>query len=609
MTALVTTRIGERSVGALTCGEAANTPHGVRSWSVPRSVKHCACSPYKARPWWVYTWKRGTDGEQMRRHAFKCRSWRCAGECARHDAAVMFARMRQAFTRHDARHVVFMVLTLDRDGTVTGEPWRDSAQAYRELSRITRNFLARLNRWCAKRWGCAPGSRWVATVEAHRSGWPHINIAMVCPALAAHLRKSYQRRWLKRGGSELEGIEKARAHRDATLAQGELLAMCTGTGWGPQCTMEGARNADAVVGYLTKVAGDVGHEGRREGELSTNPTIGEVVKLTQLPLNAPGNRFKRLRSGKGFLPPRFKGNPLRTGGLVEELGHREHRPDIPAARVLNVGKEAGPTFAGLLAKRHAEAIVRGETTDKPETWGPLAVPWVGQSGPSSRGIVPLAGQCDWRVNASHHPRVDGEDPCPQASRRPRYSLSELRYLGRKGWAQRCDHARKLFLASRAGQLCEAPQVARQLLPDQLPDLGPVLGAHGIERSSDRIAERACVASCGREIGEHRVHLIIGNASRDVRSEARNTELRQVLESFPASLGAHLGHALFGFAPCEVFHRAEQPDAIVLQLARLLQQTFNEFEGAVADASGVVPELRHLAVEPRQLSFKSVDRAE
>jgi hypothetical protein len=46
-------------------------------------------------------------------------------------------------------------------------------------------------------------------------------------------------------------------------------------------------------------------------------TVGEVAKLTQLPLNAP-KRFRRLRSGRRFLKPRRK-DPAWTGTVVRRV--------------------------------------------------------------------------------------------------------------------------------------------------------------------------------------------------------------------------------------------------------------------------------------------------
>ncbi|HSQ03454.1 MAG TPA: hypothetical protein VLN59_05435, partial [Burkholderiales bacterium] len=65
---------------------------------------------------------------------------------------------------------------------------------------------------------------------------------------------------------------------------------------------EAARSSEAIAGYVVKLAGQ--HDA----------AAGELAKITQAPLNAP-ERFRRLRSGKGFLPPRHS-DPNVTGCLV-----------------------------------------------------------------------------------------------------------------------------------------------------------------------------------------------------------------------------------------------------------------------------------------------------
>lgn len=74
-------------------------------------------------------------------------------------------------------------------------------------------------------------------------------------------------------------------------------------------TCEAARNADALAGYLAKLAA--------EQDTPTPPGVGEVVKLTQLPVHAPRG-FRRLRSSRGFLPPKPKASGEWTGELVHD---------------------------------------------------------------------------------------------------------------------------------------------------------------------------------------------------------------------------------------------------------------------------------------------------
>lgn len=200
-----------------------------------------------------------------------------------------FARIKEATSRDEYRPDgwVFIVLTLDRDGYYSGKPWPSVEGAYRELSRMSRNFLARVRRL----YDGEPGSSWVAVVEAHRSGWPHMNLMLYAPTLAAQLEQGRRRR-----------VEMGATPRESLLLEGPLLQAATECGWGSQSTAEVAGSRDAIASYLVKLAGEA------------DATRGELAKITQAPINAP-IKFRRLRSGKGFLPPR-RHNENVTGTLV-----------------------------------------------------------------------------------------------------------------------------------------------------------------------------------------------------------------------------------------------------------------------------------------------------
>lgn len=253
---------------------------------LPRHVRACQWSQFGHERWFIWLWQHGRAMVQTR-VPYSCGSWRCP-VCARHEAAVTFARIKEATSRaeYSAGGWVMIVLTLDREGYYSGKPWPDVNAAYRELSRMTRNFLARLRR----AYGHEPGSSWVAVVEAHRSGWPHVNLLAYAPSLAAEL-----------AAQQCDHRPEEPARQRILLA-GHLLRTAEATGWGRQSTAEVARSKDAIASYIVKLAGQ--HDA----------SVGEVAKITQAPMNAP-ERFHRLRSGKGFLPPRHR-NPNVTGVLV-----------------------------------------------------------------------------------------------------------------------------------------------------------------------------------------------------------------------------------------------------------------------------------------------------
>lgn len=268
---------------------------------LPKHVRNCNGGA-GARSWWLYTWRRDDPSKKLR-IPYNCSSWRCP-HCARYEASVCFARIKTAFEPLSSDGSVFFVLTLDREGYYSrdGGRWRNVTEAYRDLGRMSEKFFKRLRRM-HKRMGWAPfGSKWVATVEAHRTGWPHMNIVLHSPELAEYLEND-------RLARERRGFSR----RDQILVQDELRACVVGAGWGVQSTAERGRDKDALAGYITKLAGLAGS------------TAGEVAKITQAPTVAP-ERFRRLRSGKNFLPPRIV-DPEVTGTLVRRY-HLHHGPTV-----------------------------------------------------------------------------------------------------------------------------------------------------------------------------------------------------------------------------------------------------------------------------------------
>lgn len=291
---------------------------------IPRHVAACMHSPDKRTRWALHLWPK-SDNRTMTRIPYCCGSWRCK-VCRRHEAAVTFARIKEACEPLDPSGWCLIVLTLDRDGYYSGQPWHDVTAAYASLGTMTRAFLDRIGR----RWGPETvqrsgrrgvsserklGKNWVSVVEAHRSGWPHVNLLVWCPDLARELAAERDQRlenpevanavalardaW--KNGEPLPERERALARR-ATVLGAELVALAEECGWGRESTAEAARSADSVAGYIVKMAGH--HDA----------SVGELAKITQAPLNAPA-RFRRLRSGKGFLPPRHKNAEI-TGCLV-----------------------------------------------------------------------------------------------------------------------------------------------------------------------------------------------------------------------------------------------------------------------------------------------------
>ncbi len=284
--------------------------------------------------WTLCTWARGESWGKVHRQPARCRSWRHEGDCARWRASVDWRRMKDAFEPYPAQDCVLLVLTLARAESPDPptdeelERWGSPDQAWPELGNMLAKFLKRLNRmqcrecgcygpvtywtkprvWRGKmrparkvtrkrcRGQCSPhDSRWVSIVEQHRPkfpdfrAWPHLNVLIAWPWLAAKVRS-----WGNRGTVERKG----KVVEDGKIPTGEILEHCVGADFGYQSWAMVAQDREALAGYFAKIAGEA---------------VGEVSKLTQLPLAAPRG-FRRLRSGQGFLPRRFASK--RGGCLV-----------------------------------------------------------------------------------------------------------------------------------------------------------------------------------------------------------------------------------------------------------------------------------------------------
>ncbi len=221
---------------------------------------------------------------------FKCHSWRHQGDCRRWIAAQNYSRISKALEPKRPRDVLLMVLTLKPS------EWRDRWEAFAELSARWRSLLKAITRTYGTRRPDRIDSKgkahkrpnvtpdWVATVEIHKSGWPHMNVVLVSPVLADE-KQARALAWLKRHA-----------------------VMC---GFGPMASLERARSKGKVANYIVKVAGETDSGAPRA-------TVGEVAKISQLPINAPPH-FRRLRSARGFLPPAKKSN-------ASMLGHLERSP-------------------------------------------------------------------------------------------------------------------------------------------------------------------------------------------------------------------------------------------------------------------------------------------
>ena len=289
---------------AATSGRSALRARGA---VLPKHVRACAHQNgrYGAR-WFIQTWKSDNPGGSKVRVPYLCQSWRCEG-CRKHESQVLYTRIVDALDGVPAHECVFMVLTLDRNGTLNGAGWKDTDTAFGALSGLTERLLKRMRRMHTENgWACFK-SAWVGTVEAHGSGWPHLNLIIHSPAWAAELEREQAPfgafRPVKRGTRTIQLRGGCYGPQLYAQLRGAVRHHVIGAGWGGVGTAEPGRCSVALASYIVKL-------------------VGELAKKSQLPIGAPA-RMRRLRSGKGFLPPRNAGTEGVTGTLVRQ----EIQPD------------------------------------------------------------------------------------------------------------------------------------------------------------------------------------------------------------------------------------------------------------------------------------------
>lgn len=278
-----------------------------RKAALPAYIHACFKNPDRKRTYWVYTWDPSNPGKKTR-IPYVCNSWKCE-HCQPHAGHVLFSRLQEAWAvKYEcpltgeklpmtAEGTVFLVLTLDPE--LHKQARQSLDHVYQEFSGRQNVFMKRLRRWLLRRFGVHFENRWASVTECHRSGVPHVNIALHHPEWAAELREDRVHR-LNAGASQFDSIRLER----------ELTHHAQSCGFGWRCTAEANRYGDteAICGYLVK------------GVKNADRMHGEIAKLSQIPVMAPKN-FRRLRAGKCFIPPKRKGT--NTGTVIRRYWTNE----------------------------------------------------------------------------------------------------------------------------------------------------------------------------------------------------------------------------------------------------------------------------------------------
>ena len=216
-------------------------------------VAACECGA-----WQLWFWPK-KDPAQIKSMAFRCQSWRHAGECRLWKGAQDFVRVKEAIEKH--KHWCHITLTfLQPEGADKENMYREGVVKWAKLrKRMVREFGA---------------IQYVQTWERHRSGYPHVHLAVTNKELYARSSDTPRKNW----NNHL---------RDAAVE----------CGFGQIGWIEQLRNKAAMAGYLTKLARELTGRG----------------KDYQTPINAP-RHFRRLRASVRLLPP-IHHNPDISGVL------------------------------------------------------------------------------------------------------------------------------------------------------------------------------------------------------------------------------------------------------------------------------------------------------
>jgi hypothetical protein len=218
--------------------------------------------------WSLALWRR--DGQPLdeagawwRTVGYRCKSWRHAGDCGRQRAAEDVRRIQAGLAHERVEDLVYLVATWDQ-----ARFGGDYAAAYRGILRC----WSRLRKRLIREWGAL---RYVAVVERHASGFPHLNVILINPRLGSACRgdgwKAVRSGWLR-----------------------EALVDCD---FGPISWLEPVRSRAAISTYVAKLAGEIG-------------------KASQVPLEAPPH-FRRLRASRGLLPPPPSPSADLTGRFIK----------------------------------------------------------------------------------------------------------------------------------------------------------------------------------------------------------------------------------------------------------------------------------------------------
>ena len=275
-------------------GSSARSTSAPTVGKTPRHVTAC-----QTNAWRVWVWQNGTD-KPASVSPYRCNSWRCS-RCSRRVASKDYTRIKTALSGATPNELTYAVLTFDQLGRYGGIKFADAKSAYSWIYKALSRLMRRLERQFGK-------LDYIATMEAHRNGWPHINIVFRNRALAAVVRGGFadaldslgysygdfkalgpvERKNLRNRVAQLNDWKVPRQRGVAKTIRRHQLDV----GLGKVCWWEPVFHQGEISNYIVKLS-------RYE---NAERLTAEVSKLLQLPMEAP-HRFRRIRSSRGFLEP------------------------------------------------------------------------------------------------------------------------------------------------------------------------------------------------------------------------------------------------------------------------------------------------------------------
>lgn len=274
----------------------------------PRYVRAC-----QSKAWTVRLWPK-KDPQNAQNVCYACRSWRCPGDCARANAAQLFARLTTSIARIPD-YWSFVTLTLNP------RRFKTRSAMYQEASRAWTRFRHALKH----RFGY---DEFLIVFEISvRAKALHIHGIVRSKRLASVLALQPGERPQFSTCPKTGKPKRLPTAGERGIWKTWLKPTAIKCGFGFKCDISAVNDQAAMNGYLVKSS-------NISGELS------QTNSKDQLPIDAPKG-FRRVRASRGFLVPKTKNEEV-TGRLIQRPVEFVDRNDGPRMVYLSELERAAP---------------------------------------------------------------------------------------------------------------------------------------------------------------------------------------------------------------------------------------------------------------------------